>query len=147
MVSLILLILLHATNPKGVIYEAQLSNHRRLVLIEKIYRPRWRARAERIAKAAQVVAPQSQVSTHSSSESVVADWNAIAQCESSGHWSDNTGNGYYGGLQIDLHNWHYYGGLAYAARPDLASPNEQIAIATKILADQGEGAWPVCFTG
>ena len=142
--SLILLILLHATNPKGVTYDAQSYDYRRHLIIEKVYKPQWRARAERIAEAAQAVASQSQVSTPSST---VANWDAIAQCESTGNWSDNTGNGYYGGLQIDMHNWYYYGGLSYAARPDLASPSQQIAIAEKILADQGAGAWPVCFTG
>ncbi|MEU4864060.1 transglycosylase family protein [Kitasatospora aureofaciens] len=71
----------------------------------------------------------------------VATWDRVAQCESTGNWSINTGNGYYGGLQINLHNWRYYGGLNYAARPDLATKQQQILIAEKLLADQGAGAW------
>jgi hypothetical protein len=72
------------------------------------------------------------------------DWNAVARCESSGNWSINTGNGYYGGLQFSPHTWAAFGGLAYASRADLASKSQQIAIAEKVLAVQGPGAWPTC---
>ena len=72
------------------------------------------------------------------------NWDAIAQCESGGNWSINTGNGYYGGLQFNLSTWAGYGGTAYAARPDLASREQQIAVAEKVLARQGAGAWPTC---
>ncbi|MGW3046392.1 transglycosylase family protein, partial [Kitasatospora sp. NPDC001159] len=71
----------------------------------------------------------------------VATWDKVAACESSGNWSINTNNGYYGGLQISLDNWRHYGGLNYAPRPDLATKQQQILIAEKILADQGAGAW------
>ncbi|MFE5585322.1 transglycosylase family protein, partial [Kitasatospora sp. NPDC056531] len=76
----------------------------------------------------------------------VATWDKVAQCESTGNWSINTNNGYYGGLQISLSNWQHYGGTAYAARPDLATKQQQILIAEKILADQGAGAW-TCSPG
>jgi hypothetical protein len=72
------------------------------------------------------------------------DWNAVALCESGGNWSINTGNGYFGGLQFSQSTWVAYGGLAYAPRADLAAPAQQIAIAEKVLAGQGKGAWPVC---
>ncbi len=68
-------------------------------------------------------------------------WDAVAQCESSGNWSINTGNGYYGGLQFSQSTWEAYGGLAYAPRADLASKSEQIAVAEATLAGQGWGAW------
>ncbi|MFD5610384.1 transglycosylase family protein [Kitasatospora sp. NPDC127060] len=72
----------------------------------------------------------------------VATWDKVAQCESSGNWSIVSANRlYYGGLQINLTNWRYYGGLNYAPRPDLASKQQQILIAEKILADQGARAW------
>ncbi|SDO24802.1 LysM domain-containing protein [Nakamurella panacisegetis] len=71
-------------------------------------------------------------------------WDAIAQCESTGNWAINTGNGYYGGLQFSQSTWEAEGGTAYAARADLASKSEQIAIAEKTAASQGWGAWPVC---
>ncbi|WP_018331060.1 resuscitation-promoting factor [Actinomycetospora chiangmaiensis] len=74
-----------------------------------------------------------------------AKWDQIARCESGGDWSINTGNGYYGGIQFDLQTWRAYGGGQYAARPDLASKNEQIAVAEKVRdARGGYGAWPVC---
>ncbi|MGK5740024.1 transglycosylase family protein [Micromonospora sp. URMC 103] len=72
------------------------------------------------------------------------NWDAIAQCESGGNWHINTGNGYYGGLQFSQSTWKGYGGTRYAARADLASRGEQIAIAEKVLDGQGIGAWPTC---
>jgi resuscitation-promoting factor RpfB len=72
------------------------------------------------------------------------NWDAVASCESGGNWSINTGNGYYGGLQFSSSTWLAYGGGAYAARADLAAKSQQIAVAEKVLAAQGPGAWPVC---
>ncbi|WP_274530243.1 transglycosylase family protein [Micromonospora cabrerizensis] len=72
------------------------------------------------------------------------NWDAIAQCESGGNWKINTGNGYYGGLQFSQSTWAGYGGKKYAARADLASRGEQIAVAEKVLDGQGIGAWPTC---
>jgi hypothetical protein len=72
------------------------------------------------------------------------NWDAIAQCESSGNWSINTGNGYYGGLQFSQSTWKGYGGLKYAARADLATRAEQIRVAERVLDGQGIGAWPTC---
>ncbi|MGY1739399.1 MULTISPECIES: transglycosylase family protein [unclassified Blastococcus] len=72
------------------------------------------------------------------------DWSAVAQCESSGNWHINTGNGYYGGLQFAQATWAGYGGTQYAARADLATPAQQIAVAERVLVGQGIGAWPTC---
>lgn len=74
----------------------------------------------------------------------VAVWDRIADCESSGDWSINTGNGYYGGLQILPSTWRAYGGGRYAELPHRASKAQQIAVAEAIRAGQGWGAWPVC---
>jgi resuscitation-promoting factor RpfA len=71
-------------------------------------------------------------------------WDSVAQCESGGNWSINTGNGFYGGLQFTAQTWRAYGGAAYAAYANQASREQQIAIAQKVLADAGPGAWPVC---
>jgi uncharacterized protein YabE (DUF348 family) len=69
-------------------------------------------------------------------------WDSLAQCESGGNWAINTGNGYYGGLQFNLGTWQSYGG---SGRPDQASRETQIAIATKLRdASGGYGAWPAC---
>ncbi|MEU1514393.1 transglycosylase family protein [Streptomyces sp. NPDC005811] len=81
------------------------------------------------------------------SAATASEWDAVAQCESGGNWSINTGNGYYGGLQFSASTWAAYGGTAYAARADLASKDQQITVAEKVLAGQGKGAWPVCGTG
>ena len=72
------------------------------------------------------------------------DWSGVAQCESSGNWHINTGNGYYGGLQFSQATWAGYGGTGFAPRADLATPGQQVAVAEKVLAGQGIGAWPVC---
>jgi uncharacterized protein YabE (DUF348 family) len=71
-------------------------------------------------------------------------WDALAQCEAGGNWAINTGNGFYGGVQFDQNTWERNGGLRYAARADLATKEEQIAIAEVTRARQGWGAWPVC---
>jgi LysM repeat protein len=72
------------------------------------------------------------------------DWTGVAECESGGDWSINTGNGYYGGLQFSQSTWAAYGGTALAPRADLATPAQQVEIAEKVLAGQGIGAWPTC---
>ncbi|MET7935633.1 transglycosylase family protein [Streptomyces sp. NPDC005322] len=74
----------------------------------------------------------------------VSTWDKVAECESTNNWSINTGNGFYGGLQFTQSTWQAYGGTAYAARADLASKAQQIAVAEKVLASQGPAAWPVC---
>ncbi|MFD1214620.1 transglycosylase family protein, partial [Arthrobacter sp. GCM10027362] len=70
-----------------------------------------------------------------------ATWDALAQCESGGNWSINTGNGFSGGLQFTPSTWAAYGG---AGAPENASREQQIAVAEKVLAGQGWGAWPAC---
>ncbi|MFE3035927.1 transglycosylase family protein [Streptomyces canus] len=83
----------------------------------------------------------------SASAATASEWDAVAQCESGGNWSINTGNGYYGGLQFSASTWAAYGGTQYAAQANQASKSQQIAVAEKVLASQGKGAWPVCGTG
>ncbi|SEO59450.1 transglycosylase family protein [Actinacidiphila rubida] len=83
----------------------------------------------------------------SSSAASVATWDAVAQCESGGNWSINTGNGYYGGLQFSQSSWAAAGGLQYAQRADLATKDQQIAVAEKLLALQGPSAWSCASAG
>lgn len=70
-----------------------------------------------------------------------AMWDRIAECESGGNWSSNTGNGYYGGLQFSSSTWLSNGGGQYAARADLATRLEQIAVANRLYASSGLSAW------
>jgi hypothetical protein len=72
------------------------------------------------------------------------NWNAIAACESGGNWGTNTGNGFSGGLQFSQGTWDAYGGGQYASSAAGASQSQQIAVAQRVLAGQGIGAWPVC---
>lgn len=72
------------------------------------------------------------------------NWDAVAQCESGGNWHINTGNGYYGGLQFDYGTWLSNGGGQYAERADLASRDQQIAVANRLYAARGASPWPVC---
>ncbi|MGS2586248.1 transglycosylase family protein [Streptomyces hebeiensis] len=83
-------------------------------------------------------------SAPTASAASVATWDKVAQCESGGNWHINTGNGYYGGLQFSQSTWASFGGTQYASRADLATKEEQIRTAEKVLAVQGEGAWPTC---
>ena len=71
-------------------------------------------------------------------------WDRLAECESSGNWSANTGNGFSGGLQFTKSTWNAFGGGQFAPVAHQASRSEQIAVAEKVLAGQGWGAWPVC---
>lgn len=71
-------------------------------------------------------------------------WDRVAQCESGGNWKINTGNGFYGGVQFAADTWRAYGGKSYASQAHLANKAQQIAIARRVLAGQGPGAWPVC---
>ena len=70
-----------------------------------------------------------------------AMWDRIAQCESSGNWQINTGNGYYGGLQFDIRTWLGAGGADFAYRADLASREQQITIANRVYAQRGLQPW------
>ncbi|MYR42534.1 transglycosylase family protein [Streptomyces sp. SID5910] len=72
------------------------------------------------------------------------NWDRVAECETGGAWSQNSGNGYYGGLQLSQDVWERYGGLGYASSADQASRSQQIAVAEKVLAAQGIAAWPTC---
>jgi hypothetical protein len=71
-------------------------------------------------------------------------WAPILQCESNGNWHIETGNGYSGGLQFAHSTWRAYGGTQYASRASQATPEQQIAIAERVLADVGWRAWPTC---
>jgi hypothetical protein len=71
-------------------------------------------------------------------------WDNLAMCESGGRWDTNTGNGFFGGLQFRQPTWTAYGGMDYAPRADLATPEQQIAVAEEVLHNQGWEAWPGC---
>ncbi|MFH8975869.1 transglycosylase family protein [Streptomyces sp. NPDC017890] len=73
-----------------------------------------------------------------------ANWDRVAECETGGAWSQNSGNGYYGGLQLSQDAWEQYGGLEYAPSADQASRSQQVRVAEKLHADQGIAAWPTC---
>lgn len=93
------------------------------------------------------VAVETSVPQTSNPAPVVANgsvWDSLAQCEAGGNWSINTGNGYYGGLQFSAGTWNAYGGQQYAPTADQATREQQIAIAEKVQASQGWGAWPAC---
>lgn len=75
------------------------------------------------------------------------EWDSVAHCESGNNWSINTGNGFQGGLQFSPGTWRSHGGGEYAPAANMASREQQIAVAERVLASQGRGAWPVCGTG
>ncbi len=71
-------------------------------------------------------------------------WERVAHCESGDNWHINTGNGYYGGLQFSASTWSSYDVDNFASRADLATRNQQIDVANRVLNSQGWNAWPVC---
>ena len=75
------------------------------------------------------------------------EWDQVAKCESGNNWAINTGNGYQGGLQFSPSTWSSHGGGQYAPSAHMATKEEQIAVAERVLATQGKGAWPVCGRG
>ncbi len=93
--------------------------------------------------AEQYSAPSSTPTAASQAPAVAggSQWDRLAQCESGGNWSINTGNGYYGGLQFSQSSWNAAGG---SGAPNNASREEQIRVAENLLARQGWGAWPAC---
>ncbi|MCX4881289.1 MULTISPECIES: transglycosylase family protein [unclassified Streptomyces] len=110
-------------------------------------RPSKATRAAAIAGVTGVAIAAPLMAAGNASAATASEWDAVAQCESGGNWSINTGNGYYGGLQFSASTWAAYGGTQYAAQANQAGKAQQIAVAEKVLAAQGKGAWPVCGTG
>jgi LysM repeat protein len=138
----------------------QIANPDAIVVGQKLrlstWHPRkaWLERAA-MAAAAPAPAPAAAVTTQQAPSSLPVatsypatsggvNWAAIAACESGGNWSTDTGNGFYGGLQFSEGTWLAYGGGQYAQTAAGASQSQQIAVAQRVLAGQGIGAWPVC---
>jgi len=121
--------------------------------------PAWMARAAQAAIPAPPPAPAAvsvtqpsppaaaSVTTAAPASSGGANWSAIAACESGGNWSASTGNSFYGGLQFTEQTWLGYGGGQYASSANQATKAQQIAVAERVLAGQGIGAWPTCGAG
>lgn len=84
------------------------------------------------------------VLTSHASAATDSEWDQVSRCESGGNWAINSGNGYQGGLQFTPATWSAYGGGEYASEAQLATIEQQIAVAERVLAHQGRGAWPVC---
>ncbi len=95
----------------------------------------------RLAVAGAVVAGGSAVATGAASAASSGPWDDIAQCESGGNWSANTGNGYSGGLQFSPSTWRAHGGKGSASG---ASREEQIAVAERLRSARGYSPWPAC---
>ena len=110
-------------------------------------RPSKATRAIAIAGVTGAAVAGPLMASGTASAATASEWDAVAQCESGGNWSINTGNGYYGGLQFSASTWAGYGGTKYAATADQATKAQQIEIGEKVLAGQGKGAWPVCGKG
>ena len=137
----------------------QIATGQRLRLPASGQVPALMARAARAAStgtpaaSAAVSVPQASpsaaapASTAAPASSGGANWSAIAACESGGNWSADTGNGFYGGLQFTEQTWLAYGGGQYASSANQATEAQQIAVAERVLAGQGIGAWPVCGAG
>ena len=96
-----------------------------------------------VAQAAPAASPSAGTNTGAAAPAMMneAMWDKIAQCESTGNWSINSGNGYYGGLQFDIQTWIGAGGGAYAPNASLATKAQQIDIANRVYAQRGLQPW------
>jgi hypothetical protein len=103
-----------------------------------------RPAAAQPTRAAEAAPKAAAPKTPKAAAPVSGAWQALAQCESGGNWSTNTGNGYYGGLQFSASSWAGAGGTKYAALPHQATPAQQIATAEVLRANGGWGHWPHC---
>jgi len=109
------------------------------VLVAKV---RLAAVAVALPEAPQALSQQTRTTLPRTAPETV--WDDIAQCESSGNWSINTGNGFHGGLQFTPSTWQAFGGPQYASSAEYATREQQITVAQKVQASQGWNAWPVC---
>ena len=107
------------------------------------YQPSQSSSDDSSSQAESAPAPEAEPAAESSGSSSSGSgvWDQLAQCESGGDWSINTGNGYYGGLQFSQGSWNAAGG---SGSPADASREEQIRVAENLQASQGWGAWPSC---
>jgi LysM repeat protein len=110
-------------------------------------RPSKATRVATLASVTGVAVAAPLIGATSASAASVDTWDAVAQCESGGNWSINTGNGYYGGLQFTNSSWAAAGGTQYAPRADQATKGQQIATAERLLKIQGPGAWACAGAG
>lgn len=116
-----------------------MTTNRSSGLIRSIRRAAARVGWLAVAAGALMAAPMFMTPATAGADTV--NWDAIAQCESGGNWSTNTGNGFYGGLQFKPTTWAAHGGVG---NPATAPRSEQIRVAERVLAKQGLGAWPKC---
>ena len=118
---------------------------RKLIKTREITKPEIRI-VIRGTKAAETASAKSGGNTGASAPAVAGDsvWDQIAQCESTGNWAINTGNGFSGGLQFTPSTWAGFGGTEYAPAAHMATREQQIAVAKRVQAAQGWGAWPAC---
>lgn len=101
-----------------------------------------------LAPPAQAVSPRPEATTTTTlvSPTVMAKWNKVAWCETHGNWRMQ-GATFSGALGISNVVWNEMGGQEFAPNAGLATPQEQVVIATRIngvyVPDQNgcEGGW------
>ena len=101
-------------------------------------------RITKLAAATAAVGASAALFSPAADAAPISDWERLAQCESNGDWSLNTGNGFHGGLQFTNSTWHAFGGGQFAPNAHQATKSQQIWVAERTLAGQGWGAWPAC---
>ena len=101
-------------------------------------------RITKLAAATAAVGASAALFSPAADAAPVSDWERLAQCESNGNWSINTGNGFHGGLQFTNSTWHAFGGGQFAPNAHQATKSQQIWVVERTLAGQGWGAWPAC---
>lgn len=121
-------------------------NETTVATVSTAARQRNRRRMAVLGGALAVLPVAGLVTATASSAAPASAWDKVAQCEATGNWGIDSGNGFYGGLQFTPSTWAAFGGTAYAGQANQATKAQQIEIGEKVLAAQGPGAWPICST-
>lgn len=112
-----------------------------IYLNDKVYKKVVRTKQVLIQKKDKIIERGTKVVSPSSSV-----WDRLAQCETGGRWTANTGNGFYGGLQFSAATWRTAASKVGVSAPyaHQASKTDQIKAATWLQKNSGWGQWPAC---
>jgi hypothetical protein len=138
------------TTPRGLLTTRQLAGDTASDSAPEVIRERPMPAPASVPMEATIVSPAAPASAAPAPAAAApaysgsSVWDDLAQCESGGNWSINTGNGYYGGLQFSYGTWHDSGGGEFAEYPHQATREEQIVVAERLRAARGYAPWPAC---
>ena len=125
-------------------YEAEVAQQKQQQLDEffvELARQEQAKKAQAAHAAAPAAAPQREYATADGA----GRWDQLSICESGGNWAyPPVAGGFSGGIMFHIGTWRSNGGLEFAPDAYLATREQQIIVAERVLAGSGWGAWPGC---